>query len=149
MWSIAANGNRHMKRTTAGWEICIEWKNGSTSWESLANIKNSYPIQLADYAVLNKVNEEPAFAWWIPQHLQNRTRILKATKRRCKKKNTKFGIVIPRMVAEALQIDKDTNTSYWAHAIEKEMKNNRVAFQFLKDNKKLQNETIKRWNHPQ
>ena len=45
--------------------------------------------------------------------------------------------MIPRTVAEALQIDKDTNTSYWTNAIEKEMKNNRVAFQFLKDNKKL------------
>jgi hypothetical protein len=137
MWSIAANGSHHMKRTTAGWEVCVKWKNGSTSWESLANIKNSYPIQLADYAVLNKINDEPAFAWRIPQHLQNRTRILKATKRRCKRRNTKFGIVIPRMVAEALKIDKDTNTSYWANAIKKEMKNNRVAFQFLNDNEKL------------
>jgi hypothetical protein len=62
MWSIAASGNWNMKRTTAGWELCIEWKNGSTTWETLSNIKNSYPIQLADYAVTHNIDDEPAFA---------------------------------------------------------------------------------------
>jgi hypothetical protein len=47
------NGNKHMKKTTAGWELCIAWKDGSTSWETLANLKSSYPIQIADYAIAN------------------------------------------------------------------------------------------------
>jgi hypothetical protein len=34
-------------------------------------------------------------------------------------------------VQEALLIDKETNTSYWRKAIEKEMKNVEVAFEFL------------------
>jgi hypothetical protein len=37
------------------------------------------------------------------------------------KRNQKFGIDTPRTVEEALRIDKETNTTYWADAIEKEM----------------------------
>jgi hypothetical protein len=37
--------------TTKGWEICISWQDGSTSWHPLRDIKNSFPLQLAKYAV--------------------------------------------------------------------------------------------------
>jgi hypothetical protein len=40
-------------------------------------------------------------------------------------------------VEEALQIHKDTGTTYWADAIEKEMKNNRIALKFLQDNEQV------------
>jgi hypothetical protein len=36
-----------------------------------------------------------------------------------------------------LQIDKDTGTTYWADAIEKEMRNNRITFKFLQDNERV------------
>ena len=29
-------------------------------------MKNAYPVELADYAISNKLEDEPAFAWWIP-----------------------------------------------------------------------------------
>ncbi len=41
----------------------------------------------------------------------------------------KFGIEIPKSVEHALQIDYEMGTNYWRRAIEKEMKNVRVAFQ--------------------
>jgi len=39
------------RRTTKGWDICIEWKDGSSSWHPLCEIKNSFPIHLAEYAM--------------------------------------------------------------------------------------------------
>jgi hypothetical protein len=63
--------------------------------------------------------------------MHRKERILKAVKGRTIKKNQKFGITIPRTVEEALCIDKETGTMYWSNAIAKEMKNNRIAFQFL------------------
>ncbi len=47
------------------------------------------------------------------------------------RKNYKFGIQVPSAVKEALQIDKDTSTTFWHDAIQKEMKNNSIAFEFL------------------
>ena len=32
-----------MRRTTAGWHLCVHWKDGSTSWEKLSELKESQP----------------------------------------------------------------------------------------------------------
>ena len=47
--------------TTKGWSIQVRWKDGSTSWHPLSLIKSSNPIELAEYAVSNKLSDEPAF----------------------------------------------------------------------------------------
>ena len=58
-----SNGNRRRKMTTKGWEICVLWKYGSTNWIALKDLKQSYPIQLADFAQLHGIHEEAAFEW--------------------------------------------------------------------------------------
>ncbi len=130
MWITSSNGNTHLRRTTQGWKLCVQWNDGSTSWETLANLKSSHPIQTAEYAMQKNIDSEPAFRWWVPHAINEQKRIISAIKTRYLKRNQKFGIEIPRTVEEALLIDKETNTTYWADAIEKEMRNNRVAFQF-------------------
>ena len=37
--SLKADGKSFMRRTTAGWYMCIQWKDGSTLWEKLSNLK--------------------------------------------------------------------------------------------------------------
>jgi hypothetical protein len=37
------------------------WRDGTTSWER--NLKESNPVEVADYAVANGINQEAAFAW--------------------------------------------------------------------------------------
>jgi len=49
------------------------------------------------------------------------------------KKDYKFGIELPRTIKRALEIDKETNTTFWADAIAKEMKHVRPAFNILDD----------------
>jgi hypothetical protein len=117
--------------TTKGWRICITWKDGSTSWHSLSDIKNSYPIQLAEYAIANNLQNEPAFVWWIKPTLKRKKAFIKTTRARYAKRSHKFGIRVPQTVEEAIAIDKATNTTFWHNAIQKEMKNNRIAFKFL------------------
>jgi hypothetical protein len=136
MWITSYNGNKQLRRTTQGWKLCVQWKDGSTSWETLANLKSSHPIQTAEYAVQRKIDSEPAFRWWVPHVLNERKKVISAVKTRYLKRNQKFGIDIPRTVEEALRIDKETNATYWADAIEKEMRNNQVAFQFLEPGEK-------------
>ena len=56
------NGTYRMKQTTKGWQLYVQWKDGSSNWVELKDLKHAYPIQLAEYAINNKIAEEPAFA---------------------------------------------------------------------------------------
>ena len=59
-------GTKRRRETTKGWEILIEWKDGSMNWVALKDVKESYPVQVAKFAISNHIAEEPAFAWWVP-----------------------------------------------------------------------------------
>lgn len=52
-------------RTTKGWELCIEWHDGSTSWVPVKDLKIANPLQVADYAIAHNLGDEPAFSWCI------------------------------------------------------------------------------------
>jgi len=58
---MSNNGNIHPRCTTEGWKLCTRWKDGSTSWENLKDIKESYPIQVAEFAVSQGLGNLPAF----------------------------------------------------------------------------------------
>jgi hypothetical protein len=105
---VEGTNNPSIKKSTKGWHLQILWKDGSTSWEPLKNLKNSNPIEVAEYAVAKSLVNEPAFVWWVPYVIKKRTRIISAIKRqsRHRKKDYKFGIEIPHSVERALAIDK-------------------------------------------
>ena len=50
-----SNGNKRRQETKKGWEICIHWKDGSSTWNQLKDVKESYPVKMAEYAVENRV----------------------------------------------------------------------------------------------
>ena len=55
-------GTRRKRETTIGWELLVEWKDGSTNWVTLKDLKESYPVQTAEYAIAAKIAMEPTFA---------------------------------------------------------------------------------------
>ena len=73
-------GTRRRRETTIGRELLAQWKDGSTNWVSLKDLKESYPVQTAEYAVVAKIAMEPAFAWWVPYTLKKRNRIISKVK---------------------------------------------------------------------
>ena len=85
----------------------------------------------------HKLHKEPAFVWWVSYTLRKRDRIIKKVQARMQKKNYKFGIEIPNTLKRALEIDRETNTDFWAKAIIKEMKNCLCIFEFLDDDAPL------------
>ena len=56
---VDSRGNQQYKRLTKGWEVCVRWKNGSTTWEKLSDFKQCYPVQTSEYAATNYINTEP------------------------------------------------------------------------------------------
>ena len=131
--TFVKNGKTHKKLTTQGWSLCVQWKDGSTSYERLSDLKEAYPVMVADYAVRAGIDTEPAFAWWVPSVIKRRTRIVSAINKRYHKRSHKFGVELPKTVKRALEIDKETGTTYWRDALNLEIKNVGVAFQVIDD----------------
>jgi hypothetical protein len=48
-------------KTTKGWHLCVEWKDGTTSWERLADLKESNPVEVAEYAATKILHDEQFF----------------------------------------------------------------------------------------
>lgn len=121
-------GTDRLRRTTKGCQLLVKWKDGSTNWVPLADMKESYPVETAEYAVANKIASESCFAWWVPHVIKKRDRIIQKVKGRIIKRTHKFGIEVPRNVKHALEIDEITGTTFWQDAINKEMRNVYTAF---------------------
>jgi len=95
----------------------------------LKDARLSYPVLVAKYAVANRIDDEPAFAWWVQDVLKKRDRIIAKVKSKYWQRTHKFGIKIPKTVQEALQFNKENGNHLWWEAICKEMKNVRPAFE--------------------
>ncbi len=109
--------NKQKLFTTHGWRICVEWNDGSTTWHPLADVKNSFMVELANYALQYGLENEPAFKWWIRPTIKHKELFICATKARYASRTHKFGIHVPRTVQEALDIDRNTKTTFWQDAI--------------------------------
>ena len=58
-------------------------------------MKESHPVEVAEYARARGIDKEPAFEWWVPHTLKKRQVILSALKKRIRKTTHKYGIEIP------------------------------------------------------
>ena len=36
---VRSRGKQQYKSLTKGWEVCVRWKNGSTTWEKISDFK--------------------------------------------------------------------------------------------------------------
>ena len=69
-------GTRRRQETAIRWELLVQWKDSSTTWVSLKDMKEAYPIQSAENAVQARLAEEPAFAWWVSYTLRKRNHVI-------------------------------------------------------------------------
>jgi hypothetical protein len=107
----------------------VLWKVGSTYWVSLKDLKQSHPVEVADYAVANKISEEPAFAWRVRKVLRKRNIVIKKVKSsKYWARAHRYGVRIPKSVKEALRIDNVNGNTLCHDAISKETKNVGIAY---------------------
>ena len=134
--TVTVNGSKRRVITSKGWDLNIEWENGTTSWIPLREIKLSNPVEVAEYAFSRNIQDEPAFSWWVYKILKKRDRLISKLKLNYNKvrKNVKFGVKVPLTVEEARQFDKDNNNTLWEEAIKKELSKVRVAFELIDEN---------------
>ena len=123
--------NKTRKQTTKGWQLLVAWKDGSSSWVKLKDIKDSNPIEVAEYAVANRIQDEPAFAWWVKQVLRRRNRIISKVKKKYWRTTHKYGVRVPKTWEEALELDRQNGNNLWRDAINKEMSKAKVSWKVL------------------
>ena len=119
--------------TTRGVDLKVIWHDQTTDWVSLKELKEAHPIEVAEYALANNLQDEPAFKWWVVKVLRKRDHLIGKIQIRAVRKpgRTKFGIAIPLHADQATAYDKENGNTKWIDAIRKEMENSRVAFKLL------------------
>ena len=86
-----------------------------------------HPIEVAEYAVANRIVEEPAFKWWLSHTKRKRNRIISKFKSQYWQTTHKFGIRFPKTTDKVLQIYKITGTDFWRKAINEEMSKFKIS----------------------
>ncbi len=91
-------GTKRMCQMTHGWKFLVQWANGSCQWIGLKILKESNPVQVAEYVTARNIADKSSFAWWVL--------ILSAVTSRVRKTSHKYGIELPTSVKHAFEIDQ-------------------------------------------
>jgi hypothetical protein len=130
---IKHESNKQVRKTTKGWQLCVEWKDGTISRERLTDLKEINHVEFAEYAVSNNLGDAQVFVWWVPHVLKKRSPIIAAVTKRYHNQTHKFGVEVPKNWDDCVRIDRDNDNTLWQDALRKEIKNVRIAFQILND----------------
>ncbi|CAJ1930019.1 unnamed protein product [Cylindrotheca closterium] len=118
---VQSHSGRRQRKTTKGWELKILWSDDSYSWIDLKYMKESNPVNVAEFAVAKKIDNEPAFKWWVPYTIRKRDVIISAVKSRARKTTHKYGAELPTSVAHAKRLDAQNGNNLWITALQLEM----------------------------
>jgi hypothetical protein len=119
---IKHRSNKKVRKTTKGWNLCVEWKDGNTSWERLEDIKESNPVEFDEYAASKSLLNTPDFVWWAPLVLKKRSRIIANVTKCYHKRTHKFGIEVPKNWDDFVRLDKKNDNTIWQDSVRKEIK---------------------------
>ena len=72
--------NLQNKNTNRVWRLEVKWEDGTLSWIPLKYFKPSNPVEIAEYAVANNIEDEHAFKWSMKDVLRKRALIISKVK---------------------------------------------------------------------
>ncbi|KAL7528645.1 hypothetical protein ACHAWF_002641 [Thalassiosira exigua] len=111
--------------------MLVEWKDDTSSWLPLRDVKEASPVELAEYVVAMSLDKEPAFAWWVDYVSKKPKMIVKKAKSKYWRTTHKYDIRVPKTPEEAHRIDKETGTDLWEKAMIKEMAKAKVSYELV------------------
>jgi hypothetical protein len=122
---IKHDSNKKVRNTTKGWQICVDWKEGTTNWERLADLKESNPVEVSEYAATKILIDTPGGPQYV---LQKHTRIIADVTKHYHKRTHTFGIEVTKSWDDCVKLDKENDNTLWQDTARKEMKNVIIAF---------------------
>ena len=63
-WMFSRNVQRQLRKSTMGWKLKVLWNDSTSTWTPLKDLKDSNPVDLAEFALSKGINKEPDFSWW-------------------------------------------------------------------------------------
>jgi hypothetical protein len=62
--------------TTVGWKLLVQWRDDLETWIPLKDMKESHQVEMAECARASGIDDEVAFAYWVPFTLRKRDVII-------------------------------------------------------------------------
>ena len=112
LYVTTKSGRRRIRETTSGWNFLIQFKDGSEVWMPLKRLKESNPLEVAEFVTARGIAEEPAFCWWVPYTLRRRDRIIATVNKRIKRVSHKYGVEVPTSIEHAYRIDRANKNTF-------------------------------------
>jgi hypothetical protein len=84
---------------------------------------------VAEFAIAKRIDDEPAFKWWVPYTICKRDVIISAVKSRARKTTHKYGDELPTSVAHAKRLDAQNGNNRWITTLQLEMTQLGVAIE--------------------
>ena len=81
-----------MRQTTEGWDMLVIWRRGNQQWIPLRLLKQSRPVDVAEFAQSYGIESEPAFQWWVPYTLRKKKAIILSINSQERKARNKYGL---------------------------------------------------------
>ena len=116
-FDISSNVTKQREATTQGWEVYIHWEDKSTTWNTLRDIKYSFPTKLDKYSVENRISSKRALMWRILYTLKKKERFISNPKKRYLDQSSTYGIKLPKSVEETRQIYHANVNTLWMDAL--------------------------------
>jgi hypothetical protein len=92
-------------------------------------------VQVGAYVIAHGIQDEPAFAWWVPYVMRKRDIIVSMVNSRVRRTTHKYGIEMPApgrdIVQKAIDLDRKNGDTFWMDSLAKEMRNLNIAFEYL------------------
>uniref|UniRef100_A0A7S2SEL1 Chromo domain-containing protein n=1 Tax=Eucampia antarctica TaxID=49252 RepID=A0A7S2SEL1_9STRA len=112
-------GHKRIRCTTKGWKLLVKWKNGQSTWVPLKDLKESNPVETAEFAMAKGIADEATFTWWVSYTLKKRYVIICKVQARFRKTTHKYGVELPSSIESAKRLDRMNNNHIWCDALSK------------------------------
>ena len=97
------NYRRQLRKSTTGWKLKVLWNEGSSTWMPLKDLKESIPVDVAEFAVARGIDKAPAFVWWVTHTLKKRNAMISEAISKARKVSHKYSIELPSTVKKAYE----------------------------------------------
>ena len=125
---IRRGGNKHPKKTTRGWELLTQFKEGFSKWMPLKDIKGVNWVELSGYVVVKNIDCEPYFSLWGPFTLRKRNMIFSKLQNKFWCTIHKFGTEVQTLVKRTYEINNNIRIKFWRNYIAKEILKLEMAY---------------------
>ena len=112
-----------MRQTTTSWKLLVYLKDNHEEWIPLKELKESNPLDVAEFATTRGIANEPEFYWWVLYTLRRHDKIIASVNSRVKILLYKYGIELPTSVKHAYSLDFQNKNILWCDAINREIEN--------------------------